>query len=90
MEYPGAIYHLTVRANGRAELFDDDDDRRYLLGRIAEAASTYQVRVYLFCLMTTHFHCQGQAVAGAVATLARISVEQFPGLRRSGFARMAM
>lgn len=56
VEYPGAIYHLTVRANGGAELFDDDDDRRYLLGRIAEAASTYQVRVYLFCLMTTHFH----------------------------------
>jgi hypothetical protein len=35
----GAIYHLTVRANGGAELFDDDD-RRYLLGRIAAAAST--------------------------------------------------
>ena len=38
MEYPGAIYHLTVRANGGAELFEDDDDRRYLLGRIAVAA----------------------------------------------------
>jgi REP element-mobilizing transposase RayT len=50
VEYPGAIYHLTVRANGRAERFDDDDDRRYLLGRIAEAASTYQGRVYLFCI----------------------------------------
>ncbi len=55
VEFPGAIYHLTVRANGGAGLFDDDD-RRYLLGRIAEAASTYQVRVYLFCLMMTHFH----------------------------------
>jgi REP element-mobilizing transposase RayT len=45
VEYPGAIYHLTVRGNGRAELFEDDDDRRYLLGQIAEAASTYQVRM---------------------------------------------
>jgi len=32
-----AIYHLTVRANGEAEMFEDDDDRRYLLGRIAVA-----------------------------------------------------
>ena len=40
-----AIYHLTVKANGGTELFEDDDDRRDLLGRIAEAASTYQMRV---------------------------------------------
>ena len=61
VEYPGATYHLTVRANGRAELLDDDDDRRYLLGRIAEAASTHQVRVYLFCLMK---ELAGRTVAG--------------------------
>ena len=56
VEYEGAIYHLTVRANGGDALFTDDDDRRYLLSRIAEARDTYQVRVYLFCLMATHFH----------------------------------
>jgi hypothetical protein len=47
--YPGEINHLTVRANGGAELFEDDD-RRYLLRRSAAAASTYQVRVYLFSI----------------------------------------
>jgi putative transposase len=56
VEFEGAIYHLTVRANGRSKLFEDDTDRRYLLDRIAEAAETYRVRIYLFCLMANHFH----------------------------------
>jgi hypothetical protein len=47
---------VTVRSNGGAALFEDDFDRRYLLGRIGEAAETYQARLYLFCLMETHFH----------------------------------
>lgn len=31
MEFEGAIYHVTVRANGKSNLFADDRDRRYLL-----------------------------------------------------------
>jgi len=56
VEYEGAIYHLTIRSNGGRDLFEDDADRGYLLGRMAEAAESYQVRVYLFCLMVNHFH----------------------------------
>jgi putative transposase len=56
VEYKGATYHLTVRSNGGRELFDDDTDRRYLLDRMAEAVETYQVRIYLFCLMSNHVH----------------------------------
>lgn len=56
VEFEGAIYHATVRANGREKLFEDDTDRRYLLDRFGEGAQTYQVRIYLFCLMSNHFH----------------------------------
>lgn len=56
VEYEGAMYHLTVRSNGGKNLFEDDRDRRFLLARIGEAADVYQVRVYLFCLMSNHFH----------------------------------
>ncbi len=56
IEYDGAIYHVTVRANGRENIFKDDVDRRYLLSRIGEASERCQVRVYLFCLMSNHFH----------------------------------
>lgn len=56
MEFEGAIYHVTVRANGKGDLFADDRDRRYLLERMAAAIETYRVRLYLFCLMANHFH----------------------------------
>ena len=56
VEYPGAIYHVTVRSNGKEGLFKTDGDRKYLLTRMGEAAERCQVRVYLFCLMSTHFH----------------------------------
>lgn len=56
VEYPGAIYHVTVRSNGQEGLFKTDGDRKYLLSRMGEAVDRYQVRVYLFCLMSNHFH----------------------------------
>ncbi|MEI6972266.1 MAG: transposase [bacterium] len=56
VEYPGAIYHVTVRSNSGDDLFGDDGDRRCLLSRMEEAVERYQVRVYLFCFMLNHFH----------------------------------
>ena len=56
VQYDGAICHVTVRANGREDLFEQDQDCVYLLARIGEAVDRYQVRVYLFCLMSSHFH----------------------------------
>ena len=56
VEYPGAIYHVTVRSNGQEALFKTDGDRKYLLSRMGEAVDRHQVRVYLFCLMANHFH----------------------------------
>ena len=56
VQYAGAIYHVTIRSNGKEELFGDDTDRRYFLSRMAEAAETHKVRVYLLCLMTNHTH----------------------------------
>ena len=56
LEYEGAICHVTVRSNSGEDLFGDDQDRIYLLGRIKESAEQHEVRVYLFCLMANHFH----------------------------------
>ena len=64
VEYAGAIYHVTVRSNGGSQLFCGDSDRRYLLERIAQAAEMHRVRVYLFCLMSNHFHLVVETPAG--------------------------
>ena len=52
----GGIYHVTSRGNERQAIFRDDKDRERFLERLAESASTHQVKVYLYCLMPNHFH----------------------------------
>ena len=54
IEYAGAMYHVTVRSNGKQALFGDDEDRRYLLSRIAKACDEHNARIYLLCLMENH------------------------------------
>ncbi len=56
LEFKGAIYHITVRSNGKEDLYEDDPDRAYLLRRLSESAVQHGVRVCLFCLMCNHFH----------------------------------
>jgi REP element-mobilizing transposase RayT len=56
LEYPGAIYHVTIRGNNRRELFADDEDRKRFLARLGEYREEYGVRVYAFCLMNNHVH----------------------------------
>jgi len=56
IQYEGAIYHVTVRGVERRRLFEDDEDRRRFLSRLAEGVEEHGVRVYLFCLMSNHIH----------------------------------
>ncbi|MFH1476077.1 MAG: transposase [Verrucomicrobiota bacterium] len=56
LQFPGAIYHVTIRGNGRQSIFADDRDRERFLERLADSVETYRVRLYLFCLMTNHVH----------------------------------
>lgn len=69
IEFPGAIYHVTSRMIGdrqtdRSRLFRDDADRQRFLERLAEGVKQYQVRLYLYCLMTNHFHLVCETPAG--------------------------
>jgi len=56
LTYEGAVYHITARGNARQDIFESDTDyERYLL-TLAESLQRYDVRCYLFCLMTNHVH----------------------------------
>ena len=61
VEFPGAIYHVTCRmiGDGRLEqsrLFREDRERERFLDRLGERVKDYGIRLYLFALMTNHFH----------------------------------
>ena len=80
LDYEGAIYHVTVRSNGGEDLFGDDKDRVYLLGRIKESAEQHGVRVYLFCLMTNHFHLVVETPQGNLGRFMQSLLTAYPGV----------
>ncbi|MFZ4397939.1 MAG: transposase [Kiritimatiellia bacterium] len=61
VEFPGAIYHVACRMIGddrieRSRLFTEDTERERFVERLGERVEEYDVRLYLFVLMTNHFH----------------------------------
>ena len=54
--YEGAVYHVTVRGNDRRNIFLTDDDRGRFRTKLGESVRLYDIRLYLFCLMTNHVH----------------------------------
>ena len=56
IEYEGAVYHVTVRGNERRALFVDDGDRERFLRVLGESVASFEIRLYLFCLMSNHLH----------------------------------
>jgi putative transposase len=56
IEFPGAIYHVTSRGDRREPIFVDDDDRRALLGVVAQSMPRFDAEVLAYCLMGNHYH----------------------------------
>lgn len=50
------IYHVIVRGAGRRILFEDDEDRRFFLGKLAKSKSACCVEIFAWCLMENHVH----------------------------------
>jgi len=56
IEYPGAIYHIMARGNGRQHIVRDDVDRERLLQGLARSVQRCGWRVYAFVVLTNHLH----------------------------------
>ncbi|MCX5647448.1 MAG: transposase [Phycisphaerae bacterium] len=56
IEYEGAVYHVTARGNERRALFVDEGDRERFVRVLGESVESFEIRLYLFCLMTNHIH----------------------------------
>jgi len=56
VEYPGAVYHVMARGNDRTTIFRTVEDRRHFLDLLTESLDRYEVQLYAWVLMDTHYH----------------------------------
>ncbi|NWF91544.1 MAG: transposase [Syntrophaceae bacterium] len=56
IEYPGAVYHVTSRGNGRNRIFRDDQDREIFLSSLEDVVTRYNWLCHAYCLMDNHYH----------------------------------
>lgn len=56
IEYPGALYHVLSRGNGRRDIFLSDDDRHLFLALIKELSDRFDIEIFAYVLMSNHYH----------------------------------
>jgi REP element-mobilizing transposase RayT len=83
LEYPGALYHVTSRGDGREDVFLDDPDREAFLELLGEVCGRFAWTVYAYCLMTNHYHL---LIETAEPTLSR-GMRQVNGVYTQRFNR---
>lgn len=52
----GTIYHVIQRGNNKEYIFQDEMDKRYILGLLKEYKEVLQYRILGFVLMNNHYH----------------------------------
>jgi len=56
IEYPGAYYHVMNRGLERRRTFLADDHHEQFKALLADASRRWQIVVYAYCCMPTHYH----------------------------------
>lgn len=56
LEYPGGIYHLIQRGNNRTFIFENAEDKEYLLAQILEYKEVMNFKLYGYVVMGNHYH----------------------------------
>lgn len=56
IEFPGAVYHVTARGDGRGTIFRDDRDREKFLEILARTVLLRRWVCHAYCLMGNHYH----------------------------------
>jgi len=56
IEFPDALYHITLRGNEKQLIFLDDMDRRKFLEVLSSAVERFNWLCHAYCLMGNHYH----------------------------------
>src|SRR5688500_4222046 len=67
VEYPGAIFHVTVRGNERRDIYRDETDRNRFLDLLGQVVDRFGWILTAYVLMSNHFHLALQLTATNLA-----------------------
>ena len=56
IEFEGAVYHVTNRGNGGDPIYRDASDWVGFLDVLGSVVTTFDWRLYSYCLMSNHYH----------------------------------
>lgn len=56
IQFPGAVYHIMNRGNGRQAIFEGVADAQDFMGLLEQVAAPLGWHCYAYCLMTNHYH----------------------------------
>jgi REP element-mobilizing transposase RayT len=56
IEFPDALYHVTVRGDRREDIFEDDQDRQQFLLLLGQVIARFNWICFAWCLMDNHYH----------------------------------
>jgi REP element-mobilizing transposase RayT len=56
IEYPGALYHVLSRGNGRRDIFLSNKDRHHFLSILEELSERFDIEVFAYVLIGNHYH----------------------------------
>ena len=56
VQFPGAIYHIVTRGDGRRELFHKEDHYARFTGGLRDEVQRSAWQVLAFCWMPNHIH----------------------------------
>ena len=56
ISYPGALYHITSRGDGRENIYLMEEDREVFLSIMGEVYNKFNWQFHAYCLMSNHYH----------------------------------
>jgi REP element-mobilizing transposase RayT len=71
-QFPGAIYHITIRGVDRRRIVRDDIDRELWVAALGRAVLRTRTALHAWCLMTNHAHLLLDTPHGNVAQMMQL------------------
>ena len=55
-EYPGGVYHIIQRGNNREYIFENNEEKKFIIGLLKEYGEKFGFDLYGYVIMSNHYH----------------------------------